>query len=87
MNLDKILESVSRKNDTITRIYYGGDHCCRCGCKGHYANRGTPLFRRYLKKIESTALAGVVEADLNWVNLPVEVSTEVGKCFTLYFEW
>ena len=86
MNLDKILESVGRKNDRITRIYYGGDHCCRCGCKGHYANRGTPLFRRYLKKIEAAILAGDVEADLNWVNLPVEVSTEVGKCFTLYFE-
>lgn len=85
MNLDKILESVGRKNSTITRIYYGGDNCCRCGCKGHYAKCGTKLFSRYLKQIEETTLAGNVEADLNWVNLPVDVSTEVGKCFTLYF--
>ena len=86
MNISEILTSVGHKNDAITKIYYGGDRCCRCGCKGHYANSGTPLFRRYLKKIESTALAGDVEADLDWVNLPVDVSTEVGKCFTLYFE-
>lgn len=85
MNLDKILEDAGRKNQPIIKIYYGGDNCCRCGCKGKYAWPGTKLFNSYLKKIERSTLVGNVYAAATWLNLPVDASTDIGKCFTLYF--
>lgn len=87
MNLNEILEPHGLKVDDIKQIYYGGDHVCRCGCKGNYADRGTPTFTRYLNKIAKTPLAGPVEIadDKYWVNLPTETSTDIGKCFCLYF--
>jgi hypothetical protein len=36
----------------VTRIYVGQDRVCRCGCKGTYAEAGTPLFTRRLRQME-----------------------------------
>lgn len=88
MNLIEILAQYGLTLDDVKQIYYGGDHVCRCGCKGRYANRGTPLFKRYLKRIAATPLAGEVEIadDKYWLNLPTDTSTDIGKCFCLYFD-
>ena len=88
MNLAEILAPYGLTSNDIKQIYYGGDNVCRCGCKGHYAHRGTPTFTRYLNKIAKTPLAGEVEVGGGkyWVNLPIDVSTDVGKCFCLYFD-
>ena len=86
MDLISILASFHKTLTDIEKIYYGGDHCCRCGCKGRYANAGTPLFKQYMTWIASTPLAGEVESEGCWMNLPVEVNRYYGKCFCLYFK-
>ena len=87
MNLIEILAQYGLTPADIKQIYYGGDNCCRCGCKGRYADRGTPLFTRYMNKIAKTPLVGEAEIakDKYWLNLPTDTSTYVGKCFCLYF--
>lgn len=88
MKIEDILNKYGLNIEDIQQIYYGGDNVCRCGCRGKYADKGTPLFKRYLTKIGKTELAGPVEVaeDKFWVNLPTDTSTVVGKCFCLYFE-
>lgn len=88
MEIEAILEKIGRRPEDVTKIYYGGDNVCRCGCKGRYAEKGTPLFRRYMTKMAKTPLAADARwpEDGYWVNLPTDVSTRVGKCFCLYFD-
>lgn len=88
INLNKILEQHNLKAEEITKIYYGGDHVCRCGCKGHYADRGTPLFKRYLRKMAEMDVVDEIEIAGNkyWLNIPVDNSMDIGKCFCLYFK-
>lgn len=45
MKLDEILAKRGKQVEDIRQIYYGKDHCCRCGCKGNYADVGTPVFK------------------------------------------
>ena len=51
MKLDAILAPAGWTADSITRIYSGLDHCCRCGCGGKYHDRGTVGFKRILNKL------------------------------------
>jgi len=87
MDIEAILKERGLAAGDIRQIYYGGDHVCRCGCKGRYADRGTPLFARYMTQLAKAPLAGPVETaeDKCWVNLPTDASTYVGRCFCLYF--
>lgn len=87
MELEQILAKHGRRPEEIKQIYYGGDHVCRCGCKGRYADRGTPLFKRYMTMMAKAPLAAPEEypKDGYWLNLPTDVSTDMGKCFCLYW--
>lgn len=51
MKLDEILALAGWSVDSITKIYSGLDHCCRCGCGGTYHERGTVGFKRILNKL------------------------------------
>jgi len=87
MELEKTLNEHGLKAEDVRQIYYGGDHVCRCGCKGRYANRGTPLFKRYMTNLSKARPVGEIEVapDKYWVNIPVDDSTDMGRCFCLYF--
>ena len=50
-NLKDTLAKAGWTEDSITRIYHGGDHVCRCGCAGTYVERGTSAFTRALNII------------------------------------
>lgn len=51
LNLSKTLAAAGWTEESITRIYHGGDHVCRCGCAGTYFERGTTGFTRALNKL------------------------------------
>lgn len=51
MKLEDIIKPAGWTIDSITRIYSGLDHCCRCGCGGKYHERGTIGFKRILNKL------------------------------------
>jgi hypothetical protein len=51
----------------------------------------TPLFKRYLTKISKTKLAKGSNISYakqlskpKWINLPIDTSTMIGKCYCLY---
>ena len=50
-NLDETLKSAGWSEDSIAKIYHGGDHVCRCGCAGRYFERGTLGFSRAMRKL------------------------------------
>ena len=50
-NLKTTLAKAGWTEDSITRIYHGGDHVCRCGCAGTYLERGTRGFTRALNAL------------------------------------
>ncbi len=51
MKLEDIIKPAGWTIDSITRIYSGLDHCCRCGCGGKYHERGTRGFKIILNKL------------------------------------
>ena len=67
--------------ETATRVYYGTDHACRCGCKGSYAEAGTKLFTSRLKKIQK--LENITPEDGGTY---VNYSLDNNKAFTVYFD-
>lgn len=50
-NLANTLAEAGWTEESITKIYHGGDHVCRCGCAGRYFRRGTPGFTRALNAL------------------------------------
>lgn len=50
-NLNETLAKAGWTEDTIQKIYHGGDHACRCGCAGKYFRRGEIGFTRALNKL------------------------------------
>jgi len=74
--------------EEVTKIYYGKDRWCRCGCGGCYAEKGTRLFKRYQGQIEaikdgtSNRKLQSVDVDCNNTNL----SLENNRAFTVYFD-
>lgn len=50
-DLNETLKTAGWKEDSIKRIYHGGDHVCRCGCAGKYFKRGTIGFSRAMRKL------------------------------------
>ncbi len=50
-NLMNALAKVNCTEDSIHRIYHGGDHVCRCGCAGKYFERGSKGFTRALNAL------------------------------------
>ena len=51
-NLKETLAKAGWTEDSIIRIYHGGDHVCRCGCEGKYFNRGERGFTRALNALK-----------------------------------
>ena len=50
-NLNETLAKAGWTEDTIQKIYRGGDHVCRCGCAGKYYVRGSRGFTRALNEL------------------------------------
>ena len=50
-NLNETLTEAGWTEDTIQKIYRGGDHVCRCGCAGKYYLRGERGFTRALNEL------------------------------------
>lgn len=67
-----------------TRIYYGLDHACRCGCKGTYADVETKTFNRRMQRIAKLEMTDIVEMDIGGNN--VNISLPENKAFTIYFD-
>ena len=67
-----------------TKIYRGGDHVCRCGCKGSYADRNMPkIFARRLKDMQALiAMGAEIDEEDNYIN----ISLENNKALTAYFD-
>ena len=81
--LDEILERAKWKVDDITRIYYGKDHACRCGCMGKYHEKGSKYFKTCLTKLANGVFAeGVIEYLDNNINIPICGSND--KCYCIY---
>lgn len=80
MKLEKILAPAGWTIDSITRIYSGLDHCCRCGCGGKYHERGTIGFKRILNKLITGKVTPYPKGKKRWVTGAGhnEVIVEVG---------
>ena len=50
-NFANALKTAGWTEDSIKRIYHGGDHVCRCGCAGNYFECGTVGFTRALNAL------------------------------------
>jgi len=51
-NLADTLAKAGWTEESITKIYHGGDRVCRCGCAGKYFERGTVGFTRALNALK-----------------------------------
>ena len=50
-NLNETLAKAGWTENTIQKIYRGGDYVCRCGCAGKYFLRGSLGFTRALNEL------------------------------------
>lgn len=67
----------------VTKIYYGKDACCRCGCGGSYHSSGSQGFSRKANAIIKLGnIKFEQEPACNWIN----ISLENNKAYTLYFD-
>jgi len=83
-NFEKTVEAAGKKVEDVTKIYRGKDHACRCGCRGHYYERGTEGFERIIKAMNKAVLAEEeIEVYDNFINVPFDIKND--KCFTIYF--
>jgi hypothetical protein len=76
----KVAELVEK----ATRVYYGGDKVCRCGCAGTYAEKGEKLFTSRLLKLAKLTDGEVVEREDGGTYLNVSLTNN--KAFTVYFD-
>ena len=66
----------------ITKIYYGLDNHCRCGCGGYYADRGEKYFDVLIKKAKK-----LIYDDSKLVTIGdnnINISLDNNKAITLY---
>lgn len=63
----------------VTKIYYGKDNHCRCGCGGTYHEPGSKGFTRCKNAIEKITVEP--DKDSNYINW----SLENNKAYTIYF--
>ncbi len=71
-----------------SRIYYGRDRECRCGCRGNYAEKGSPAFARYSNALLKALALGdfrcPIEFGRDAVNVPVgDESRDMCYCLVL----
>lgn len=77
----------------ISQVYFGKDHCCRCGCGGTYtatsymkdprSDVNDSLVQKRLKRAKKLVLEGAeVEYGDNFIN----ISTGENRALTFYFD-
>ena len=83
MDISKLI--APKQISQITRLYYGTDHACRCGCCGSYFEPGSRGFKLHMNKLARLAEpAGKVESEDDVpVNIPTDADRD--KCVCLYF--
>ena len=78
--------------EDVTKIYFGGNHCCRCGCKGEYfyPNSDPKSFNRNFNRGIKLLVEMFDENEWDdggtYVNIPTSTKGEVGKSITIYFD-
>ena len=75
------LKSTVINFDNVTKIYYGKDSGCCCGCNGNYAEQGTACFTRYKNAMIKANLVSNMADAKSWVNFPIG-----NKAYTIYFD-
>lgn len=83
--LDEILKLNGWNESDITKIYYGKSHCCRCGCRGTYHERGSRGFTKAMNALKRGVLAMPTSKDdvgSNYINIDLEYTND--KCYCLY---
>lgn len=94
-SLQELLKEMHTSEEKITEIYYGGDHVCRCGCKGTYHAPGERFFARTLNRLKNLFSHNARKEEIRWFVNPVTgltgyVNIPIGeaykdKCFCVYF--
>lgn len=64
----------------VTKIYFGQDRACRCGCKGEYFE-GLENILSMLDEIKALRSVEEVDAREAWIN----ISLPRNKAYTIYF--
>lgn len=77
----------------ISQVYFGKDHCCRCGCGGTYtatsymkdprSEVNNKLVETRLKRAKKLVLEG---AEVEYGDTYVNVVTGVNRALTFYFD-
>lgn len=89
------------KDCEVKQVYFGKDHCCRCGCGGTYYDYPTNLkeIKRNLNRANKFLHKHSHECELyinpnkdgeNWLNVPTVLQGEsadpAGRAITIYFK-
>lgn len=80
------------KDCDVSQIYFGKDHCCRCGCGGKYFDkndvsemtRNIKRANKFLHK-NPTECELYIGSDENYLNVPT-VLHGMGRAITIYFK-
>lgn len=83
------MSAVQFDPSSITKIYYGRDSGCRCGCHGRYVAKGERSFDLYLKKFTEELAAAdesMVDADKGSMSTYINVSLPNNKARCAYFD-
>ena len=93
---EKINLLLSLKIENVSKIYTGGNNCCRCGCKGdyHYVNdMDEKKFYRYLKtairyiKNENYFYTNKNENNKEfYIDIAGNENSKIGSAITFYCE-
>ena len=67
LDFNAVLAKAGWTESSITKIYHGGDHVCRCGCAGKYFSKGTVGFARALNALRKGFLTES-KGDIVWVS-------------------
>ena len=90
MNKVKFLQA---EISNISQVYFGKDHCCRCGCGGTYTATSymenprskvdDALVEERLKRAKKLVLEG---AEVMYTDTFVNISTGENRALTFYFD-
>lgn len=80
MNID--LKTLHAKFSIATKIYYGKDNHCRCGCGGNYADNNSRTFKTYLTKLAKLNSDDILKVDHH--ETYINISLANNRAFTVY---
>lgn len=87
ITLDEILKEdpKQRSTNSITRVYRGRDHACRCGCCGNYYEKGEKGFTRAYNQLKKgVECVEKIEYGTNYINVPYDYDRDY--CLCIYFD-